>query len=185
MLTILRKSYAPFMLACLALAALIVLAPFARAADFRFDSIDGGQIDLADWRGKPVLVVNTASRCGFTPQYDALQELHERLGPKGLLVLAVPSNDFRQELESEAEVKEFCDVNFGLTLPMTTITHVTGAKAHPFYKWVADTAGFAPGWNFNKILLGPDGSVLETWGSPVRPTSGKVVSRIEPLLPKG
>jgi len=183
-ITALRKSYAPLMLACLALAALFILAPMARAADFSFDSIDGGKIDLADWRGKPVLVVNTASRCGFTPQYDALQELHDRYGSRGLLVLAVPSNDFRQELSSEEEVKEFCDVNFDLTLPMTTITHVKGAKAHPFYRWVQDTAGFTPGWNFNKILIGPDGTVLETWGSPVRPTSGKVVSRIEGLLPK-
>jgi len=184
MLTILRKSYAPFMLACLAITALIVLAPFARASEFRFDSIDGGQIDLADWRGKPVLVVNTASRCGFTSQYDALQELHERFGPQGLLVLAVPSNDFRQELASEEDVKEFCDVNFGLTLPMTTITPVRGADAHPFYKWVAQTNGFVPGWNFNKILIGPDGDVVETWGAPVRPTSGAVINRIEPLLPK-
>ncbi|SDO96793.1 glutathione peroxidase [Lutimaribacter pacificus] len=185
MIAVLKRSYSQLMLACLALAALIVLSPVARAADFSFDSIDGGQIDLADWRGKPVLVVNTASRCGFTPQYDALQELHDRYGAQGLLVLAVPSNDFRQELASEAEVKEFCDVNFNLTLPMTTITHVTGAVAHPFYKWVRETAGFTPGWNFNKILIGPDGTVLETWGSPVRPTSGKVVSRIEGLLPKG
>ncbi len=185
MLPILRKSYGPLMLAGLALAALIVLAPFARAAEFKFDSIDGGQIDLAQWRGKPMLVVNTASQCGFTPQYDALQELHERYGDKGLLVLAVPSDDFRQELATEDQVKEFCQVNFGLTLPMTTITHVKGAQAHPFYKWVAATAGFEPGWNFNKILVGPDGSILETWGSPIRPTSSKVVRRIEALLPKG
>ena len=185
MLTVLRRSYAPIMLGLLALAAIVALSPTARASEFRFDSIDGGQIDLADWRGKPVLVVNTASRCGFTPQYDALQELHETYGPRGLLVLAVPSNDFRQELASESEVKEFCDVNFGLTMPMTTITHVKGAQAHPFYKWVAETAGFTPGWNFNKILVGPDGRILETWGSPVRPMSGKIVNRIEPLLPQG
>ncbi|MCM2563391.1 glutathione peroxidase [Lutimaribacter sp. EGI FJ00015] len=185
MLTIIRKSYAPLMLVWLALAALIVLAPMVRADEFKFESIDGGQINLADWRGSPVLVVNTASRCGFTPQYDALQDLHERFGDKGLLVLAVPSNDFRQELASDDEVKEFCDVNFGLTLPMTTITKVKGEEAHPFYKWVADTAGFRPGWNFNKILLGPDGTVLETWGSPVRPTSAKVINRLEPLLPQG
>lgn len=184
MLTLLRKTYASLMLAGLALAAMIVLTPLARASEFRFESIDGGQIDLADWRGKPVLVVNTASRCGFTSQYDALQELHERFGPQGLLVLAVPSNDFRQELATEEEVKGFCDVNFGLTLPMTTITSVKGAQAHPFYKWVAQTDGFVPGWNFNKILIGPDGDVLETWGSPVRPTSGKVVGRIETLLPE-
>ncbi|SIO37419.1 glutathione peroxidase [Rhodovulum sp. ES.010] len=158
-------------------------APSAEAAQgFRFDSIDGGEIALDGFRGQPVLVVNTASQCGFTPQYDGLQTLHDRYGAEGLVVLAVPSDDFKQELSSEAAVKEFCDVNFGLTLPMTEITHVKGADAHPFYKWLKAEHGFAPRWNFNKVLIGPEGEVVDTYGSLTKPTSRKVTRKIEALL---
>ena len=132
------------------------------AVAFEFASIDGGELDLDAWRGRPVLVVNTASLCGFTPQYDGLQALYDRYREAGLVVLAVPSDDFRQELASGAEVKEFCALNFSLTLPMTEITHVKGARAHPFYRWLADSEGFVPSWNFNKVLLAPDGTVAET-----------------------
>jgi len=161
-----------------------IIAALAGAAPLTgsFASIDGGEYRLEDWRGRPVLVVNTASRCAFTEQYDDLQALHDRYRDRGLVVLAVPSNDFRQELESEAAVKEFCEVNFALDLPMTEITPVTGADAHPFYARVREVAGFAPRWNFNKILIGPDGEVVATWGSMVRPTSGAIVGRIEALL---
>ncbi len=149
---------------------------------FTFNSIDGGTIDSADWAGKPVLVVNTASRCGFTPQYDGLQALHDRYKDAGLVVLAIPSDDFRQELSSAEEVKEFCEVNFNLTLPMTDITHVRGPEAHPFYKWVADTAGFQPGWNFNKVLIAPDGSIAGTFGSTVGPDSTAITGPVEDML---
>ncbi len=152
------------------------------AMAFTFDSIDGGKLDTDAWLGRPVLVVNTASLCGFTPQYDDLQALHDRYSAKGLVVLAVPSNDFNQELATGAEVKDFCDANFDLTLPMTEISHVKGPEAHPFYKWVKSTNGFVPGWNFNKILLGPDGQVLGTWGSPTKPGSQAIVGLIEPYL---
>ena len=152
------------------------------AVAFEFASIDGGELDLDAWRGRPVLVVNTASLCGFTPQYDGLQALYDRYREAGLVVLAVPSDDFRQELASGAEVKEFCALNFSLTLPMTEITHVKGAKAHPFYRWLADSEGFVPSWNFNKVLLAPDGTVAETWGSRTEPTSKALTGRIEALL---
>ncbi|MFN7225129.1 MAG: glutathione peroxidase [Paracoccaceae bacterium] len=152
------------------------------ATGFSFDSIDGGQINLDDWQGKPVLVVNTASLCGFTRQFDDLQALHDQYGSRGLLVLAVPSDDFNQELGDAAAVKEFCAVNFDLTLPMTGITHVKGAAAHPFYKWLAAEHGFTPGWNFNKVLIGPEGDVLGTWGSATKPTAGAITRQIEPLL---
>ena len=147
-----------------------------------FASIDGGTLDMDDWRGRPVLVVNTASLCGFTPQYDDLQALHERYGPRGLVVLAVPSDDFRQELDDASAVREFCEVNFGLTLPMADITPVTGRAAHPFYRWLSDTHGFEPGWNFNKVLIGPAGELLGTWGSMPKPTSRAILQRIEPFL---
>jgi glutathione peroxidase len=160
-------------------------AGLAAAANWVFDSIDGGQIRLSDYAGQPVLVVNTASLCAFTPQYEGLQALYDRYRDRGLVVLAVPSQDFRQELESEAEVKEFCELTYGLDLPMTTITRVRGAQAHPFYAWLRQDAGFVPAWNFNKVLLDGAGRVAATWGSAARPMSGAVTSRIEPLLPQG
>lgn len=159
----------------------LTLTPALAADSFRFASIDGGEIDLADWRGKPVLVVNTASLCGFAGQFDALQDLHDRFGDKAL-ILAVPSNDFDQELADEAAVKEYCALTFDLTLPMTEITHVKGAEAHPFYAWLRDETGFVPGWNFNKVLIAPDGSIAGTFGAPVKPEGPQIAGRIEAML---
>lgn len=169
-----------------ALIAALAALPFALPADagagFVFDSIDGGQHALNDWRGRPVLVVNTASLCGYTAQYDDLQTLHEDYGPRGLVVLAVPSNDFRQELASDAAVAEFCELNFNLTLPMTTITSVRGANAHPFFQWLRASYGFEPGWNFNKVLLDGEGRMVQSFGSNTRPTSARMRREIEALL---
>lgn len=165
---------------CLFLAAMPGMA--LAVGGFTFASIDGGDLAMEDWRGQPVLVVNTASLCGFTSQYDELQALHETYVDRGLVVLAVPSNDFSQELSSAEEVKDFCEVNFGLTLPMTDITPVRGAEAHPFYRWLAEEHGFTPRWNFNKVLIGPEGEVLGTWGSTVKPGSRQIVDQIEAAL---
>jgi glutathione peroxidase len=158
------------------------LTPALAADGFRFASIDGGEIDLDDWRGKPVLVVNTASLCGFAGQFDGLQDLHEQFGDRAL-ILAVPSNDFEQELADEAAVKEYCAMTFDITLPMTEITHVKGAEAHPFYAWVREETGFVPGWNFNKVLIGPDGGIFGTFGSNVKPESRRIAGAIEAMLP--
>jgi len=147
-----------------------------------FASIDGGTVAVSDWIGQPVLVVNTASLCGYTPQYDALQTVFDRYRDRGLVVLAVPSNDFRQELASAAEVQEFCSTNFHLTMPMTDITPVKGAKAHPFYQWVKAESGFAPAWNFNKVLIDRQGRVAGTWPSGVKPDSAEMVQAIEAAL---
>jgi glutathione peroxidase len=163
--------------------AALALLPVAAVAGFSFPSIDGGTIDLDTFKGQPVLVVNTASLCGFAAQFDDLQALHDEYATRGLVVLAVPSDDFRQELASADEVKEFCAVNFDLTIPMTDITPVRGAAAHPFYQWLATTEGFEPNWNFNKVLLDGDGAVVATWGSVTRPTAAPVVQKIEALLP--
>jgi glutathione peroxidase len=163
------------------LVAVLVFSPAFAADGFRFPSIDGGVIDLSDWRGKPILVVNTASLCGFAGQFDGLQALHERFGDRAL-ILAVPSNDFDQELADEAAVKEYCAVTFDLTLPMTEITPVTGPGAHPFYIWARDETGFVPRWNFNKVLIAPDGSIAATFGSPVKPESSAIAGRIEAML---
>jgi glutathione peroxidase len=172
-----------------ALAALFIAATVTSAVagpkvgpGFSFASIDGGTIMLDQLLGHPVLVVNTASLCGFAPQFDDLQALHDKYSAQGLTVLAVPSDDFRQELDDAAAIKEFCATNFNLTLPMTDITHVTGKDAHPFYQWLADTHGFAPNWNFNKILIGAGGEILGTWGSTVKPGSRMIVAQIEAAL---
>ena len=148
----------------------------------RFASIDGGTLDFADWSGQPVLVVNTASQCGFTDQYAGLQELYDTYRSAGLVVLAVPSDDFNQELETAAEVKEFCEMTFGLDLPMADITRVKGRNAHPFYRDVRAQTGFVPRWNFNKVLIGPDGAVVQTWGARTKPMSRKITGEVERLL---
>ncbi|MCQ0969381.1 glutathione peroxidase (plasmid) [Paracoccus sp. TK19116] len=154
------------------------------APTFTFPGIDGSTIDSAEWRGKPALVVNTASLCGFTPQLEDMQALYESHAPKGLVVVAVPSDDFAQELDDAKKVKEFCTLQYGITLPMTDILHVKGKDAHPFYAWVKEQSGFQPGWNFNKILLGPDGNIVATWGSMTKPGSDAILSKVEPLLPR-
>ena len=165
----------------ISLVAGFALGPAFAGDGFRFASIDGGAIDLDDWRGKPVLVVNTASLCGYAGQFDGLQALHDRFGDQAL-ILAVPSNDFEQELADEAAVKEYCAMTFDLTLPMTEITHVRGGEAHPFYAWVKKEVGFVPRWNFNKVLIGPDGAIVATFGAPVAPESAAIAGRIEALL---
>ncbi|GAA6188318.1 glutathione peroxidase [Litorivita sp. NS0012-18] len=167
-------------------AALALGAPRAGAAepvpDFEFASIDGGVLRLSAYRGGPVLVVNTASRCGYTKQYSGLQALYDRYRARGLTVLAVPSGDFRQELGSDAEVKAFCELTFGLDLPMTTLTPVRGPQAHPFYAWLKTTAGFEPTWNFNKVLLDGEGRVADVFGSAAKPQSRQITDRITALL---
>lgn len=164
------------------MAGLWATAAAAAPREAVFPSIDGGVIVLGDFAGQPVLVVNTASQCGFTYQYDGLQALHDEYSARGLVVLAVPSDDFDQELGSAAEVKEFCEVNFSLTLPMTDMLHVRGAQAHPFYRDVKAQTGFEPRWNFNKVLIGPQGDVIGTWGSSARPDRGEIPRAIEALL---
>lgn len=156
--------------------------PAVATAGFSFPLIESGTVDLQDWRGQPVLVVNTASNCAYTGQYDDLQLLQDTYGARGLHVLAVPSNDFQQELGDEAAVKEFCEVNFDLTIAMTKITVVTGDAAHPFYAWVKAETGFEPGWNFNKVLLDGEGRVVGTWGSEPKPTDAAITRTIEAHL---
>ena len=164
--------------------ALLIFAGIADAGPVggSFESIDGGTVSLEEWRGGPVLVVNTASQCAFTRQYSALQKLYDDFRDRGLVVLAVPSDSFRQELDSAEAVKDFCELNYDLDLPMTDITPVTGPQAHAFYRKVKQETGFEPRWNFNKILLDPDGQVVATWGSAVKPGSSRVRREIEAYL---
>ncbi|MFK7752696.1 MAG: glutathione peroxidase [Sedimentitalea sp.] len=166
---------------------LAVMAPVAQAGPKgavggTFASIDGGVLRIEDWRGQVVMVVNTASRCAFTDQYRGLQARYDRYREQGLVVLAVPSGDFNQELGSAEEVKDFCELSYGLDLPMTDITSVRGRSAHEFYKAVRSQTGFVPRWNFNKVLIGADGTVRATWGSNMRPEAGPVIRLVETLL---
>ena len=118
-----------------------------------FESIDGGIIDTNDWRGKPYLIVNTASKCGFTRQYAPLQKLYDRFHDQGLQMIAVPSDDFNQELDTDQEVKAFCELTYGIDMPMSITTSVKGNQAHPFFKAIKKEIGFVPSWNFNKVLI--------------------------------
>lgn len=161
-------------------AALVMQASAALA--FTFPNIDGGEIDLDDFKGRPVLVANTASLCAFTPQYENLQALYDTYKERGLVVLAVPSDDFNQELANAEKVKEFCSVNFGLDLPMTDVTHVRGSNAHPFYKDVQAKTGFSPRWNFNKVLLDGSGKVVATYGSGAKPMGRSIRDQIDAIL---
>ena len=160
--------------------------PATSAHDFSFTAIEGGPLPLSSFEGKAVLVVNTASRCGFTHQYADLQALWERYRDRGLVVLGVPSNDFGgQEPGTETEIKTFCEVNFDVDFPMTAKVHVKGQSAHPFYEWAASAFGptGTPRWNFHKYLIAPDGRLADWFSTATSPTSEKVARAIEAQLP--
>jgi len=133
--------------------------------------------------GQVLLVVNTASKCGFTPQYDGLEALHNKLKGRGFAVLGFPSNDFRgQEPGSEKEIKEFCRLTYGVKFPMFEKTIVVGEQASPFYKSLTESTGVAPGWNFHKYLIDRNGNVFASFGSRVKPDNAEKLGKIEVLL---
>ena len=152
--------------------------------EISIESITGETINFNDYKNKAVLIVNTASYCGFTKQYDELQELWDLYKAKGLIVLGVPSNTFNQEKNSNTDVKEFCEVNFNINFPLTTITEVKGENAHELFKWAKDNHGKSaiPKWNFHKILINRDGKIADTFAPFTKPMSKKIVSKIENLL---
>jgi glutathione peroxidase len=157
------------------------------AHDFEFISIDGKSIELSEFSGKPVLVVNTASECGLTPQYSQLQALSEKYAARGLVVLGVPCNDFGgQEPGTEADIKSFCSTKYKVTFPMTSKCQVVGENAHPFYKWANEQAGSAsvPKWNFHKYLIDGTGQLSGVFESKVSPTDAEVTAAIESELNK-
>lgn len=184
MLEISRRSIIAGTLSGFAVSMPLRAAP-ANAYDFSFTSIEGVPLPLSDYRGKVVMVVNTASFCGFTGQYAGLQGLWERYRERGLIVLGVPSNDFgSQEPGTEAEIKTFCETEFAVDFPLTEKQQVKGEGAHAFYRWASDTLGSrnAPRWNFHKYLIGRDGSLAGSFGTLTGPESGKLVTAIESLL---
>ena len=150
------------------------------AYDFNFKGLDGNQINLKNYNDKVIVVVNVASRCGYTPQYIDLQKLSTEY-EKELVVIGVPTNNFKQEPKNNAEIKKFCEANFGITFPMSEKTDVIGNNAHPFFKWAKKNHGIAaiPKWNFHKIIIGKDGKVADTFASFTKPNSKKFLKIIE------
>ena len=152
--------------------------------DLKIESITGEIIDFKKFENKAVLVVNTASYCGFTNQYDELQKLWDTYKTKGLIVLGIPSNSFNQEKNKNSEVKEFCKVNFNINFPLSAITEVKGDNAHDLFKWAKNNHGKSaiPKWNFHKILINKEGKVEDTFTSFTNPMSEKLVGKIENIL---
>ena len=152
--------------------------------DFKIESISGEIIDLNTYKNKVILIVNTASYCGFTKQYTDLQILWDKYKSDGLIVLGVPSNSFNKEKKSNDEVKNFCEVNFNINFPLTAITDVKGENAHEIYRWANKNFGKSaiPKWNFYKILINKEGKIEETFSSFTKPTSNKLTKKIEELL---
>ncbi len=166
--------------------ALVAAAPAANSAyQFKMTRIDGKPMPLAQYKGKVMLVVNTASFCGFTPQYEGLEALYESYRDKGLVLVGVPSGDFKgQEYGTNKEIKEFCESKFGIRFPMTEKADVIGPNAAPFYKWAEATLGpdSVPKWNFHKYLVGRDGTLITYFGSKTTPDDPALKAAIEAAL---
>ena len=153
--------------------------------DFKINLISGDSLDLSKYSGKTILLVNVASNCGFTKQYDDLQKLYDEFKTKGLIIVGVPTNQFGgQEPGTEAEIKNFCETNFNITFPMTSKYDVKGSNAHPIYMWAKDTFGKStiPKWNFHKILINKEGKIEDTFASFTSPMSKKIINRLDQIL---
>jgi len=157
----------------------------ASAYEFSFSTIQGKEYPLKDLAGKPLVIVNTASKCGFTPQYKALEAVWKANKDAGLVVIGVPSNDFGgQEPGSNEEIASFCELNYGVDFPMMSKVHVTGPQAHPFFKWVVAEAGFLakPRWNFFKYLVNKQGELEQWFSSMTSPDSRKFTGEVQKLF---
>ena len=144
--------------------------------DFSFTSIDGKKLELKSFKNKVVLVVNTASMCGFTKQYEGLEKVYQDYKEKGLVVIGMPSNSFKQEYADEEKVKDFCETKFNITFPITKIVQVTGNERHDFYKWLEDNHGVKPKWNFFKFIFNKKGEFIDSFSSITRPNSDRILN---------
>jgi glutathione peroxidase len=161
----------------------VAAAPVGQTAwDFSFEAIEGGPLPLAQFRGRVVMVTNTASFCGYTYQYKALEALDAGYEANGLTVLGVPSQDFHQESGDNGTVKSFCEATFGVRFPMAGLTHVRGPEAHPFYAWVRAQKDWEPSWNFNKVLIGRDGQIAGLFPATEEPDGPKLRRAIAQAL---
>ena len=152
--------------------------------DFSIESITGETINFKDYKNKVILVVNTASYCGFTKQYNELQELWDLYRDRGLIIIGVPSNSFNQEKDKNSDIKKFCELNFNINFLMTTLTDVKGKNAHELFKWAKENHGKSaePKWNFHKILVNKEGIIEDTFASFTKPMSKKITKAIENIL---
>lgn len=148
----------------------------------QFKTLQGDTINLCNYQDKPILVVNTASKCGFTPQFEKLEEMYSRYKDKGLLVIGFPSNDFRQELQSDKEIGSFCRLTYGVKFPMVSKGSVTGPNATPFYKQLIALSGQEPQWNFHKYVIAPGGKSVKSFTSPTQPDDAAIMKLIDPFL---
>ena len=155
------------------------------AYDFNFKDLDGSEISLSEYKDKVIIVVNVASQCGFTKQYEDMQNIWDKYQEQGIVMLGIPSNDFgNQEPGTSKDIKNFCESKFGITFPMTEKAIVKGENAHPFYKWAKENHGKSavPKWNFHKIIIGKDGKIFDTFTSITKPSSKKFIKAIEKAL---
>lgn len=157
-------------------------AACAELYNHQFTTLQGDKINLCDYQDKPILVVNTASKCGFTPQFESLEDIYSSYKSKGLLVIGFPSNDFRQEYSSDKQIGDFCKMTYAVKFPMITKTSVTGANANPFYKQLAAKTGQSPSWNFFKYVVMPGGKEVYAYSSDVRPDAPEIMSKIKSVL---
>jgi glutathione peroxidase len=155
------------------------------AYDFNFKSIDGQPMPLSQYKGKVLLVVNTASKCGFTPQLKGLQQLYKQYKDQGLVIIGVPSKDFGgQEFSSAFEITSFASKNYAISFPLTELNHVSTIKAHPFYKWAYGHLGdrAIPKWNFHKLLINRNGELIAAYKSQITPTAKQIVNSLETAI---
>ena len=155
------------------------------AYDFEFKDLDGSTIKLSEYKNKVIVIINVASQCGFTNQYEDMQKIWEKYQSKGIVILGVPSNDFgKQEPGSNEEIKNFCEAKFGISFPMTEKVMVKGPEAHPFYVWARENYGKSaiPKWNFHKIIIDKEGKINETFTSITNPSSKKFIKALEKLI---
>lgn len=177
-----RRQFGAISAAAAAMMALPRAARAETAWDSTFEALEGGPMPLSQWRGDVLLVINTASFCGFTPQYTDLVKVWQDYRDQGLVVIGAPSTDFRQEFDEADKIKDFCELTYGVDFPMTAPVHVVGEQAHPFFKWAAAKTGQRVRWNFNKYLMRSDGRILTWMPSSLKPSAGKARAEIEAAL---
>ena len=171
-----------FVLALLVLPAQVQAQACSDLLNHSYTSLQGKPVNLCDFAGRPILVVNTASKCGYTPQFEKLEGMYKRYQGRGLVVLGFPSNDFNQELATNQEIAQFCKLTYFVEFPMIEKGSVRGPDANAFFKQLAVASGSAPKWNFHKYLIAPDGKTVHSFGTRVEPDSQEVMSRLLPML---
>ena len=183
---LIRRSARCVVQAALGASALLGLTHTAQACpdllNHRYTTLQGKPIDLCRYANRPILVVNTASKCGYTPQFEKLEALHRRFRDRGLVVIGFPSNDFNQELSTNREIGEFCRLTYFVEFPMVERGAVTGAGADPFFRKLAALTGTAPQWNFHKYLIAPDAKTVYSFRTQVEPDAAEIMGRLNPML---